>query len=464
MATTSSAWRVRGTRGTAGWRSTSRPVPPPRPSNYHINVPHWAWLVNLLLRRPVRLGLRADERPFWAPITRLGPRDVNILGLCATLSIAAGFLGALVIQTMAYIAGNFGGGTDSQTVALSVIKVGAVITLVATALADRRGRRPMLRACLVGSAVACVCTAAAPNLATVTVLQLVARGLVAAAAFLIPIVVAEELPAAARSYGIGLMLLPGGLGGGIVLWFLPIVDLAPWGWRLLYVLAAIPLVVIMLTVRHLPESRRFTYDDHEPQARVRQHIRVGRLVVLTAGVYLLNVFTAPTQQLQIDYLKNTRGFNAALVAVFLLATNTWGVVGVVLGAQLADRRSRRLAAAIGLLGLAVGNTLMFQFGGVPMWVFSTIGSAVGAAVVPSLGAILPEMFPTLRRGAANGILNATGVLGSVTGLLIVGTLVDPDTPEYGPTIAMLAVCPVIVAGLMWFMPETSGRELEEVNR
>ena len=426
-----------------------------------IAVPHWAWLVQLLLRRPVRSGVSIQSRPVWCPITRLSARDVTVLGLCATMSIVAGFLGALLGQTIAYIADDFGGGTRSQAIVLSVIRLGAVITVVATAAADRRGRRPLLQGCLMASAIACVLTAAAPNLATVTVLQLIARGLVAAASFIIPIVLAEELPAAARSYGIGLMLLPGGLGAGMVLWFLPVVDIAPWAWRLLFLLAVGALYVIWVTVRRLPESRRFAEVDHAPPARSRQHIRRSRLVVLAVGIYLLNIFTAPTQQLQTDYLKNTRGLSATLVAVFLIATNTWGVIGVVVGAQLADRRSRRLAAAIGLIGLAVGNTLMFQFAGWPMWLFSTIGSAVGAAVVPSLGAILPEMFPTLRRGAANGVLNAMGVLGSVTGLLIVGRFVQNHV--YGPTIAKLAICPLIVAVLMCFIPETSGRELEDVN-
>ena len=187
----------------------------------------------------------------------------------------------------------------------------------------------------------------------------------------------------------------------------------------------------------------------------------SRLVVLAAGMFFLNIFTAPTQQLQTDYLRNTRGLSSTAVAVFILATNTWGFIGIFAGAKLADRSSRRRAATIGLLGLAIGNTAMFCIGGPPMWVASLVGSMVGAAVVPSLGALLPELFPTLRRGAANGLLNGAAVIGSMTGLYVVGQVVTDGT--YGPTVAALALGPLIVAGLVWRLPETAGIELEALN-
>ena len=429
--------------------------------DYQLAVPHWGWLVGLLLRRPVRTGLAPDQKPAWCPSDRLGRREANILGLCATLAVVAGFLGGLIGQTITYIAADLGGTTATQANSLTVIRIGAVLTFAATALADQRGRRPLLRACLVIAGLACLVTAIAPDFATVTGSQLVARGLVAGAAYLIPIICAEELPAGSRAYAIGLMALPGGLGVGIVLWFVPFLDAADWAWRLLFVLALPALIVAILTARRLPETARFEHDDHVPAEHAHQHMRPSRLVVLAAGMFFLNIFTAPTQQLQTDYLRNTRGLSSTAVAVFILATNTWGFIGIFAGAKLADRSSRRRAATIGLLGLAIGNTAMFCIGGPPMWVASLVGSMVGAAVVPSLGALLPELFPTLRRGAANGLLNGAAVIGSMTGLYVVGQVVTDGI--YGPTVAALALGPLIVAGLVWRLPETAGIELEALN-
>ncbi|HPB46129.1 MAG TPA: MFS transporter, partial [Microthrixaceae bacterium] len=188
---------------------------------------------------------------------------------------------------------------------------------------------------------------------------------------------------------------------------------------------------------------------------------ISRFLVLALTMVLLNVFAAPVQQMQTDYLSNTRQMGPALIALFMLATNSWGFVGVALGARMADRSSRRLATAIGMVGFAIGNTLLFTFGGPLMWVGSLIGSAVGGLIVPSLGALLPELFPTLRRGAANGLMNGAAVCGSILGLLIVARSVSDG--HYAPTVAMLALGPLIVAALVWALPETAGVELEELN-
>ena len=428
---------------------------------YSIAVPHWGRFVDLLLRRPARRGLTAGHQPFWSPADRLSQRDVTVLGLCATLAVVAGFLGGLVGQTISYVTDDLGGGTATQANSLAIIRIGAVLTFAATALADRRGRRPLMKACLVGASLASIVTAFAPNVASVTAAQLVCRGLVAGAAFLIPIVCSEELPARSRAYAIGMMTLPGGLGVGMVLWVLPLMGLGPSSWRLIYLLAAIALVVTLRTVRLLPETRRFVHDDHTPQERLHQHMSGARLALLGVGMFLLNIFTSPTQQLQTDYLRNTRGMGTVALPVFLLLTNTWGLVGVIAGSQIADRRSRRLAAAIGLVGLAIGNSILFQVSGAAMWVASIFGSVVGAVAAPALGALLPELFPTLRRGAANGLLNGAAVLGSVAGLLAAGHFITDG--NYGPTIMALAAGPLIVAVLVWWLPETAGVELEELN-
>ena len=428
---------------------------------YRIAVPHWGWLVDLFLRRPARTGIAAGRTPAWCPSDRIGRREANILGLCATLAVVAGFLGGLIGQTITYIAADLGGTTATQADSLTVIRIGAVLTFAATAMADRRGRRPLLRLCLVGAGLACLVTAIAPNFATVTASQLVARGLVAGAAYLIPIICAEELPAHSRAYAIGLMALPGGLGVGVVLWFVPFLDLADWGWRVLFALALPAIAVAVITARRLPETARFEHDEHSTFEHVHQHMRPSRLFVLAAGMFLLNLFTAPTQQLQTDYLRNTRGMGSAAVALFLVGTNTWGFIGIAAGAQLADRSSRRLAAAIGLVGLAIGNTVMFNVSGAPMWLSSVVGSLVGAATVPALGALLPELFPTLRRGAANGLLNGAAVIGSMVGLFVVGRVVTDG--DYGRTVMALAAGPLLVAGLIWLLPETAGVELEELN-
>ena len=447
--------RTIATRADGGTEETIR---------YRSAAPHWGWLVDLATRRPVRRGLPDGSSPVWCPTDRLTPRDAQVLGLCATLSVVAGFLGSLITQTMTRIADDFGESLCDQTGSLAIIRIGAVVTLVAAAAADRIGRRGMLLGSLVGSAIASTLTAIAPSFAAVTVLQLVSRGLTAAAAVLISIVVVEEIPAHSRAYAIGLMLLPGGLGVGMVLWVLPLADLAPWAWRIIFGLSALAGLAAWASARRLPESERFEHDEHAPHERERQHIDLRRFALLGLILFLLNLFTAPVQQLQNDYLNQVRGFSATKTSVFLLLTNTWGFVGIAIGSQLADRRGRRWAAAIGLLGIAAGNAVMFNTSGWPMWAASVVGSVVGAVLAPALGAMLPELFPTLRRGAANGWLTCVAVVGSAAGLLTTGAAAGCSAmPSYGSAMNLLALAPVVAVGLAFFLPESAGVELEALN-
>ena len=64
--------------------------------------------------------------------------------------------------------------------------------------------------------------------------------------------------------------------------------------------------------------------------------------------------------------------------------------------------------------------------------------------------------------ASAGALTVIAVAGSVTGLLTAGVLVDRN--GYGPTFVLLAAGPVIAAGLALAVPETSRRELEDINQ
>jgi MFS family permease len=104
---------------------------------------------------------------------------------------------------------------------------------------------------------------------------------------------------------------------------------------------------------------------------------------------------------------------------------------------------------------------MFAVAGWPMWLGSTIGSAVGGATIPSLGVLNPELFPTSRRGLANGLLNLAAVIGSVGGLLLVGQLVG--VWGYGTTIAAVGIGPLVVILLLRWIPEGARRELEDLN-
>lgn len=408
-----------------------------------------------------RRGLQRRHRslPWWAPPDRPDAEAASVLGLLCTMSVVGGYLGTLITQTITFAADEFGAGERAEGTALAAVRFGILIALVMTALADRRGRRQIIVACAGVSIVATAISAFAPNLVALGAAQTVSRSMTTALAILIAVVAAEEMPAGSRAYAVSLLTMAGALGAGMCLWILPLADLGERWWRVLYVVPLLAIPVVRYIGRHLPESRR--YRTPHVEAAIAGHGR--RFWMLAAAAFLLAVFTTPASLFQNDYLRDERGFSAARLSLFVIATNTPAAIGIVIGGRIADVRGRR---AIGAFGVVTGTLLtvwMFLVGGWLMWVASLAGAILGATVVPALGVYGPELFPTSLRGRANGVLVLVGVLGSVLGLVVVGHLSE-SFDEFGPALAIVSVGPLLMAALVLLaFPETAHRELEELN-
>ena len=243
---------------------------------------------------------------------------------------------------------------------------------------------------------------------------------------------------------------------------LPLADLGPWGWRLTFVVAGVTLPLIWHARRHLPESARFERLHRNDTAPTEsRRINGARFLLLGAMFFLFNLFVAPASQLQNDYLRTDRGYSGLLIAVLVVVTATPAGLGVLAGGRLADLRGRRAAIVPGLIAYGVFNVAFFSLGGPPMWVASLLGSVLGALAVPAMGVIAPELFPTARRGGARGAITGIAVVGSVCGLLVAGAIVDAR--GYSAAFTVLALAPFAAAGLAFAIPETRGRELEDLN-
>jgi MFS family permease len=427
--------------------------------DFRLAIPFWRPMFTPLYRRALRRPPGEHPWWFWTPPDLLDARASSVLAVLAAISLVSGYLGTLITQTITFAADEFGAGTTGQGTTLAAVRVGVVLALVMTALADRRGRRNLL---VIAAAAGCIVTATgalAPGLVWLGVSQTVARGFTSALALLIAIVSAEEVPAGSRAYAFSLLVMSGALGAGVCLWALPLADVAEWGWRLLYVvpLAGLPLVVWVH--RRLPESQRFVAVHAD--APMAGHGR--RFWLLAATGFLLAAFAAPASQLQNEYLKDERGYSAAAIAAFVLITNLPGGVGIVIGGRIADVRGRRVVAAVGIVGGTLLTVVMFLTSGVALWTSAVVGTIAAALVVPGLGVYRPELFPTSLRGRANGIVEVVTVAGSALGLVVTGVLAD-RWGSIGEPMALLAVLPLLVAVIVLVAyPETARLELEDIN-
>ncbi len=462
---------------------------------FRLSIPFWAPLLNPLVRRRLRRAGGGGGLPWWAPAERLDPRSAGSLGILCLLAVVAGYVGALLSQSISFATDELVGGADTQRVSmqgnvLSAVRLGSILALGAVWLADRRGRRSLLIACAGGACLAAVAGAASVGVWSFGTTQTVARGLATASLLLIAVMAAEEVPRGVRGYAVSVLGMGAGLGSGMVLWALPLADLGLRGWRILYLLASLGLLVVYWSFKRLPETRRYLrlgddvaedVNDSDKATEVGSHGKVAvsagdafsandasprrrrRLVLLGASSLLSACFAAPASQFLNEFLREERLFSASDITVYQLATYAPAGLGMLAAGKLSDLRGRRVIAVVCLLASPVCVTMRFIQTGWPMWLWGVLAGLAAGALVPVLGTYGSELFSTGLRARSNGELNLLGVAGSVVGLQIVGNLTVP-LGGFGQVFGLLSIAPVAVAVLVLaFYPETAKKELEALN-
>jgi len=428
-------------------------------TRYRTVIPWFFWLFWWPIRRTIgRHSPSRGKPPWWAPPDRIDQRQALVLGLLAGASMSSAFTNTLFTQTAQFAADDFAVGDTGFGIAGAVVRAGIVITLPLAALADRVGRQRVMRFAAWAAPIICALGALAPSFPVLVATQSIGRPLGLTLDFLIAVAVAEEMPRNSRAYAVSLMAMASGLGAGIAVWALPLADLGPSSWRLVYLVTLIWLFVAVDIVRRLPETVRF----------VRPHVvappmQWGRFALLAGVAVCANFFVAPASFFQNRYLREVRGFDASTIALFTLTTATPAALGLVVGGKLADVRGRKRLIAVSIPIATVLVVGSFAVDGAPMWLSAFGGGFVGGIAYPAIAVYRAELFPTGNRGKAAGMLTAAALLGGIAGLLLVGRLLDGGA-TYGRVIGLVGLAQLLVVVLVLTkFPETAHRSLEDIN-
>lgn len=389
------------------------------------------------------------------------PRDRWLLWLLALGSLPAAFVNTVFTQTVAYSADEFGIDNTGQGLGAAVVRWGIFLALPFVALADRHGRRKMIVLLAWLAPAISALGAVAPNFPALVATQTAGRPLGIMLEALIVVVAIEELPRGSRALGTAVLAVASGVGAGFAVAALPVADLGPAAWRLVYAVALIWLSVAWVLTRRLPETGRFTARAALPHPPGRLDGR--RLLDVAAVAFLTNIFIASASIFQNRYLKDERDFSAMMVAVFTTVTTAPSAIGLVLGGRVADVRGRRVLATV---AVPVGALLLagsFTVSGWMMWMLAVGGGILLALAYPAVAVYRGEMFPTRRRGTAGGLITASALVGGSLGLVGAGRMIDSSL-GYGTSMMLLTIGPVLGSVVVWLtFPETARRELEEIN-
>lgn len=246
------------------------------------------------------------------------------------------------------------------------------------------------------------------------------------------------------------MQIGGMLAAGLSIWLFPL-----FGWRSVFFVGAIPLIVIPALVKYLPESPSRLVSSNRIEA-MKAILRKARPDALPENATLV-VGKGPEKSPLIDLFRENRAFNTLLIwlmffmnmymifglgiwlpklmmdAGFKLVSGLWfllmlqlaALFGTQLAGYLADRLGNRPVLAAGYLMAFASIALLSQTK--DFYLLSALAAAAGCGYYASQNVVngyAPILYPPAMRSTAMGMAFGVGRLGAIFGPAIAGFLVQ----------------------------------------
>jgi len=387
-------------------------------------------------------------------VAGLDARHRSLLFLLGTATLFRGYDHFIVSMALPYIGRDLGASESGLGLALSVIRVGALVSVLLGYAADRRGRRGLLFATILAYTVATAATGLSRSIVQFVVCQLVAEIFLVAELSLAQVVIAEEFPARARSLGQGLLGTFGALGAGLAALFFPLFQESAVGWRGLYFVGLAPLLLVAYLRRSLPETARWRNAERRDETRLGD-VATGpyraRFLSLVALAFALSACAGPAFGFASYRATQRFGWTPAEVSAMVLMGGGLGMLGWFLSGLFAERAGRRRLGLLAFTGTTAAAWTYYSTG----WLAPTFALLVffEAGATVALNALGTELFPTRVRSTAKSWISNAAVIGAVFGMACVGA---------DAVIRLLSMLPVLCCAGVLALPETQGLELEEI--
>lgn len=413
----------------------------------------------------------------------------------------AGIAGAIL-----FIKKEFSLSPFSQELVLSSVLFGAMVgAALGGKLCDKLGRRKILIVCAVISFIGVLGTVLANSVLLLILARIVVGAAFGVLSFAVPLYISEMSAPTNRGRLVSIFVIAI-LSGVLISYLVDYAFSAYSQWRIMFAVGLIPALLLFVGMFFLPESPRWLikhgYDD---KARdILTHIRgtgeidkevsdinntleltkpdwrelfapvIKPALVLGLGLAMIRqltglslaTFYAPT-------IFELAGFHSASTAI--LQTVGVGIVFVIMSIvamNVMDKLGRRPTMLLGLAGMCIALIVM----GISFYLQKSAGGLLGYLTVASLiffvaawtigpgtvvQLVISEIYPLSVRAIAMSVVTAviwaTYLIVTLTFLSLIEALGRPDT------FWLYAVlCVVSFAYVYYYMPETKGLSLEEI--
>ncbi|MBO3678249.1 MFS transporter [Streptomyces sp. NEAU-YJ-81] len=339
------------------------------------------------------------------------------------------------------------------------------------AIADRIGRVRSLSYATALYALFTGLAALSPSLGVFALLRLLAGLGMGATWSAGAALIAETWPAEHRGKSGALMQIGWPLGNLLGLGVAAVVtasnggELHHGGWRILYAVGALPLLLALYIRVATPESASWSRDNASDHSRPRVRTLLARgtrepLLLGVVFVLLLQYMFWGVVSFLPTYLVEVDGISLAKSLAFLLIQQAGVAVGIIAYLGVGDRWGRKPTFIAYLTLTACGILLLISTRSHPAVIVASLLAGMGVSGI--LAGIVPWAAEMVHqspiRATAMSVIYHGGRVGAAAAPYIIGSLAVGTT---GFKIGMLTTALATVAGIivMSFAPETKGREL-----
>lgn len=370
----------------------------------------------------------------------------------------------ILVFLLSDIAAAFHVGMEQVTLAiLLTLAVRPIGALLFGRAAEKYGRRPILMVNILFFSIFELLSAAAPSLTTFLVLRVlygVAMGGIWGVASSLAM---ETIPD--RSRGLMSGIFQAGYPFGYLLAAVVYGSLFELvGWRGMFVIGAIPIVLLPFIYFKVPESPVWLAARERKESTallpvLKSHWKLCIYLVLLMAAF--NFFSHGTQDMYPAFLKIQHGFDPKTVSIIAISYNIASIIGGVFFGVLSEKIGRKKAIIIAAaLALPV----------IPLWAFSGgslmlgIGAFLMQFMVQGAWGVIPtylnELVPANTRAVLPGFVYQLGNLIASVNATLQATIAESHGQNYGLAMAIIAgSVAVAIIVLISFGRDTQGASL-----
>lgn len=370
----------------------------------------------------------------------------------------------ILVFLLSDIAKAFNVGMEEVTLAiLLTLAVRPIGALLFGRAAEKYGRRPILMVNILFFSIFELLSAAAPSLTMFLVLRVlygVAMGGIWGVASSLAM---ETIPD--RSRGLMSGIFQAGYPFGYLLAAVVYGSLFEIvGWRGMFVIGAIPIILLPFIYFKVPESpvwlaARECKESTALLPVLKSHWKLCIYLVLLMAAF--NFFSHGTQDMYPAFLKIQHGFDPKTVSIIAISYNIASIIGGVFFGVLSEKIGRKKAIIIAAaLALPV----------IPLWAFSGgslmlgIGAFLMQFMVQGAWGVIPtylnELVPANTRAVLPGFVYQLGNLIASVNATLQATIAESHGQNYGLAMAIIAgSVAVAIIVLISFGRDTQGASL-----